>query len=202
MTPRKRVFRRHADRPDLGPAPEGLSLDGEQHSCGGSFRQREEPTEVFIRGRTVLVPQAFYACDKCGEKLFDLWQMDDARAAAARKLNEEEGLLQPEEIKALRESLGLTQAQFEQALGIGEKTVVRWEQGKVLPGQATALLLLLIRRDPTALEFLALRRGVDLSLPRRLPFKLWTADWEIEALGQGSAPATPTAVNHRLALVA
>lgn len=146
----------------LEAKPAHISLDGVEHSCGGTFHTLVEPAPVHIRGRDVEVDQERYRCDGCGEELFDLWQVDDARVAAARKLNEDEGLLQPEEIKELRESLGLTQTEFEKALGIGEKTVIRWEKGKVLPSQAMAMLLLLIKRDPAAMVFLADKRGVRL----------------------------------------
>jgi putative zinc finger/helix-turn-helix YgiT family protein len=103
------------------------------------------------------VPAEFYRCSGCGEERFDLEQVDRARAAAAEALTRAEGLLLPEEIRALRERLGLTQDAFEDALGLGRKTMVRWETGKVMPSQSMALLLLLLKRDPSAMKFLMAR---------------------------------------------
>lgn len=62
--------------------------------------------------------------------------------------------LTPDEIRGIRESFGLSQAAFEAALGLGPKTVVRWETGKVTPSRASTLLLVLLRRYPDALAHL------------------------------------------------
>lgn len=138
------------------PSQEGarLSWDGAPHSCGGSFSRARGPQPVDIRGATVMVDADHYYCAECGEVRFDLDQLDRARRAAMESLAESEGLLRPDEIRGLREKLGLTQAEFETALGLGPKTMVRWETARVMPCRAMALLLLLIRRDPSAMGFL------------------------------------------------
>lgn len=43
------------------------------------------------------------------------------------------GLLLPEEIKELREQLGITQKRMGELLQIGEKSYSRWETGRELP---------------------------------------------------------------------
>ena len=140
------------------------SFDGAEHSCGGHFERTTGAQEIAIRGESVTVIADFYRCSGCGEERFDLDQVDRARAAAAEALTKAEGLLLPEEIRALRERLGLTQDAFEDALGLGRKTMVRWETGKVMPSQSMALLLLLIERDPSAMGFLVSR---DRQLPTK-----------------------------------
>lgn len=137
---------------DHQPAPD---LAGLPHACGGRFRLARGLCAVTIRGDTVRVTAEHYACSGCGEQRFDLDQLDRARRAAATAHTKADGLLLPDQIRALREQLGLTQDAFEDALGLGRKTMVRWETGKVLPSQAMALLLLLIQRDPSAMRFLA-----------------------------------------------
>ena len=54
----------------------------------------------------------------------------------------------------IREGLGLTQQSFEQLLGVGPKTVVRWERGTVFQNRATDSLLRVIRAFPEAARFL------------------------------------------------
>jgi putative zinc finger/helix-turn-helix YgiT family protein len=141
------------------------SLEGARHSCGGVFHLVSEPTDIAIRGTAVRVPQDMFRCDGCGAERISLEQLDAARERAAEKLREQEGIMSPGEIRALREAFELSQAELEHALGLGPKTVVRWESGKVMPNQATSQLLLLIQRDPSALVFLAERRGISLQLP-------------------------------------
>lgn len=51
------------------------------------------------------------------------------------------GLLTPSEIQALRNSLGLTQAELSELLKIGAKTWTRWETGRQRPSQSLNLLL-------------------------------------------------------------
>lgn len=41
------------------------------------------------------------------------------------------GLLQPEEIRRIREKYGLSQVAFAKVLGLGNKTVARYENGSI-----------------------------------------------------------------------
>jgi hypothetical protein len=59
-----------------------------------------------------------------------------------------EGLLSPAQITAIRETLGLSQADLEKALGIGPKTVVRWEKGTVRQSRAADRLLRILAAHP------------------------------------------------------
>lgn len=150
-----------------GEAPSMPSIEGARHSCGGLFHLVSEPADIAIRGTAVRVPQDMFRCDGCGAERLSLEQLDAARERAAEKLREQESIMAPAEIRALREGFELSQAELERVLGLGPKTVVRWENGKVMPNQATSQLLLLIQRDPAALIFLAERRGITLQLPGR-----------------------------------
>jgi HTH-type transcriptional regulator/antitoxin MqsA len=145
---------------------------------------------VAIRGTTVSVSAEFYRCSGCGEERFDLEQVDRARTAAAEALTRAEGLLLPEDIRELRKRLGLTQEAFENSLGLGPKTVVRWESGKVIPSRAAALLLEALRRDPSLMRhFDALARGerpkeqvVSISAQ---PARKWQLSQQIELQASG-----------------
>jgi transcriptional regulator with XRE-family HTH domain len=75
------------------------------------------------------------------------------------------GLLMPKEIKAIRESLDLSQADFELLLGVGQKTVVRWEKGTVFQNRATDTLLRALRDVPGVAEYLGARTGVSVPMP-------------------------------------
>lgn len=84
-----------------------------------------------IGGKLVTGDLYVCKCAECGE-LISVPEYD--------RLNEKEflgkyrelcGLLQPEEIKATREKYGLSQANFAKLLGMGEKTITRYENGSV-----------------------------------------------------------------------
>lgn len=51
------------------------------------------------------------------------------------------GLLQPEEIRSLRECLGLTQKEMSDLLQIGAKSYTRWEGGRERPFRSLNILL-------------------------------------------------------------
>jgi HTH-type transcriptional regulator / antitoxin MqsA len=75
-------------------------------------------------------------------------EVEQLQKAAASQVRASQGLLQPEEIKALRASLGLSQAAFEDLLGTGAKTVVRWEKGTVFQSATADRLMRLLREMP------------------------------------------------------
>jgi transcriptional regulator with XRE-family HTH domain len=49
-------------------------------------------------------------------------------------------------VRAARERLGLTQAEFGDRLGVDKRTVIRWEQGSVLKRRDRIAITLLLER--------------------------------------------------------
>jgi putative zinc finger/helix-turn-helix YgiT family protein len=130
--------------------------------CGGVLRDVEERITLRVRGRPVPVDERFLRCDKCGEELVPpAHDLELDREAASRFL-EDRGRITPRRIRALRESLGVTQDFFEKAIGLPTKTVVRWEAGRVFPSKAVDALLRLLERDRSAFEFLCGENGCEL----------------------------------------
>ncbi len=91
--------------------------------------------------------------------------MDSAQRLASNAIREQEGLLRPEEIKSIRDRLSISQADFERLLGVGEKTVVRWERGTVFQNAATDNLMRVVSAFPQVAHFLAERHGVTIEAP-------------------------------------
>ncbi len=54
----------------------------------------------------------------------------------------------PEEIKAIRQSTGMTQVLFARFMGVSVKTVEAWEAGRNHPEGAACRLLALAQNDP------------------------------------------------------
>jgi putative zinc finger/helix-turn-helix YgiT family protein len=153
----------------LGRLMQSLKNDGGstrasavKHECGGVWDTHTARAQIKLRGITVDVDQEFFQCTECGERRVTRKQAAAAQEAANALLRKREQFLTPGEIREIRDGLGLTQEQLEQALGLGAKTVVRWENGRIIPQRSTDDLLRLIRRDPTALRFLAELHGAQL----------------------------------------
>jgi HTH-type transcriptional regulator/antitoxin MqsA len=89
-------------------------------------------------------------CPNCGEKYFGPAAVRVRHAAVSRAL----GLLTPQEIQAIRERFGPTQAEFARLTGIGEATISRWERGRVLPNRAMDRYLRLLASNPAIVHTL------------------------------------------------
>jgi putative zinc finger/helix-turn-helix YgiT family protein len=111
--------------------------------CGSTAldSERQEKFARSERGKTVPYWQEFYRCRGCHEEFLSAAQSEASSQSHAAALRQAERLVTPEEIKAARNLLGMNQDEFEIALGVGRKTVVRWERGTVVPSRAANGLL-------------------------------------------------------------
>jgi putative transcriptional regulator len=68
-------------------------------------------------------------------------EMNAGRAARVTKV-------EPSEVSEARQSSGLSQAEFADALGISKRTLQEWEQGRRSPSGAAQTLIRIARRHP------------------------------------------------------
>jgi len=85
--------------------------------------------EIDIRGELVPIHLHYYQCEECGEGYEKSRPDYDPLDAAYREYRSKKGLVQPEEIKQFRKTLGLTQKELSEILGIGIATLNRYENG-------------------------------------------------------------------------
>ena len=99
-------------------------------TCGefvSSFVQNT--TETFhVRGIDITITSPARICENCGEIIFDEVLDDEKLKLVYRAYREQKGLLQPEEIRAIREKRNLTQEEFSKLLGFN---VARYENGSL-----------------------------------------------------------------------
>lgn len=125
--------------------------------CGGSVVTFSGDIRIRVGKRAVTVASDHDVCTACEEAFYAPGQLEALEQRASSAIRDEDGLLSPAEIRAIRESMGLSQAGLEQLLGVGAKTVVRWERGTVVPNRATDNLLRTIEAVPAAAQFLRSR---------------------------------------------
>ena len=118
--------------------------------CGGSIGESLGPLEVPLRGQSVKVVGIPHGlCSGCGETYLGIDEMERVQKAAVDQARQTQGLLRPDEIRSLRAELGnISQARLEHLLGVGAKTVVRWEKGTVFQSAAADRLMRLVRAMP------------------------------------------------------
>jgi putative zinc finger/helix-turn-helix YgiT family protein len=110
-----------------------MSAAAECPICGQrAVESTDAPVTVEFRDASYDVPGFTYdVCRSCGEEFFAAGQVDAIHSVAVAMARTDQGLLTPAEIRQLRADLGLTQQGLEDVLGVGPKTVTRWEKGTV-----------------------------------------------------------------------
>lgn len=93
-------------------------------------------------------------CPDCGEGLLTLQAATRLQETAHAIYRERHGLLAPEEIRRLRESLGLSQASLAELLHLGANTISRWETGRIVQSASMDVLLRMVRDLPGSLDYL------------------------------------------------
>lgn len=133
--------------------------------CGGSMERARVVREVQVGHRSIPVEAEVSRCSRCGEILLAAGQMREMQRRAAEIARQEDGLLAPAEIRALRERYQLSQEAFERLIKADPKTVTRWERGTVCQNGTADTLMRLLRDEPAIAVRLAAERGVELQQP-------------------------------------
>lgn len=172
-------------------------MDNDTNNCPNCDLPAEivrETRHVPLGQRRVEVEDEFLRCGSCREEFYTPELADQRHKRAVDRARMEDNLLSPAQIKAIREELGLSQKVFEQVLGVGEKTCVRWEMGRVCQNVATDRLIRLIASDRSNIERLASINGVVLPDSCFVPAQARAKEfvpvkyWEVGASGRALGP--------------
>ena len=158
--------------------------------CGGLMTRTTVVGPIELGARSVEFEHEMLQCGDCGEGLYEPGEIDALQLRVAAKVRDEYGLMQPAEIVALRGRWKLSQSAFERLLGVGPKTVVRWEGGRVCPNQATDWLLRILRDVPGVAEYLSAANGVPIGFADAKPS---SSRISAGAKPSGRAPSRPAA---------
>lgn len=135
--------------------------------CGGRAVPEQGPRNVQVGDRTVTVDAEYLRCERCGEVFYAPGQVREMQRAAVDRVRQEDGLLAPPEVEAIRARYGLSQASFERLIGAGTNTVARWERGTAAPHGTADTLLRILRERPEVVAQLARQRGIQLRTDAR-----------------------------------
>lgn len=108
-------------------------------------------------------------CGDCGERYLEPNQI---RAFEKKVLDAQRvalGLLTADEIKQIREKLGIQKERLEKILNFNPKSFYRWEEGYSIQSDAVDTTLRILRKHPEAIFELAEERGVPLNVKRGRP---------------------------------
>jgi len=117
--------------------------------CGGRVTRSSAGITIEVRGIAVTVEGVEHGrCRRCGETYLDLAATEVVQRQAVAGARAARGLLTPGDIRRLRAALDLSQAELERVLGVGPKTVVRWEKGTVFQSATADRLMRLLAVKP------------------------------------------------------
>ncbi|MEJ0027031.1 MAG: type II toxin-antitoxin system MqsA family antitoxin [Rhizomicrobium sp.] len=108
------------------------------------------------RERVVQLP-GWYPAKRGGESLHVGGDMAVVDKALAELKAESQGVLKPDEVRAIRLRLKLSQRKASELLGGGPRAFQKYESGEVLVSRPMTQLLRLLERDPRRLEELTRR---------------------------------------------
>ena len=131
-------------------------------ACGETAEVVREERDVAISSHLVRVTDEFMRCSGCGETYYLPGGMEATEFRAAEKIRQVHGLMQPVEIRALRESLGLTQAQLGCLLNVGPTAAGQWEKGTAVQSGTADTLLRLLNIESDVLPLLGRLNNVSV----------------------------------------
>jgi len=106
----------------------------------------------------------FTKCDACAAEYYSPEQSKSADRRLVDARRRAERMMTGEEIKALRQSFQLSQQQFEAILGIGAKTVVRWENNTAVQSKAIDNVLNMLKLEPHNIRLLQRLRQAPVNV--------------------------------------
>ena len=98
------------------------------------------------KGDSYQVDVPLVTCLDCGLAFTDFRAEQLRHVAACRHL----GLFTPGEVKALRDSLGMSRREFDEAFGIPPASMERWENGRLMQNRSMNTLLKALSNPATA----------------------------------------------------
>jgi HTH-type transcriptional regulator/antitoxin MqsA len=124
-----------------------------------------------VGGREIRIPGDIATkCASCGEEFYTGAQAREADRKVVEVRRLREGHLSGENVRKIRQALGMSQSSLEKALGIGAKTIVRWENGTSVQSRLMDSMLRLVAFNPDNLRLLArLRDATDDAMSAAMP---------------------------------
>lgn len=103
------------------------------HNCQKehTIKEVKELREYTIKGTKVSGEITILRCENCGEEIYNKENEINNDRIIFDDYKRKNNLLTSEEIKAMRENYGLSQAVLAKLLGFGEKTITRYENGAI-----------------------------------------------------------------------
>lgn len=124
-------------------------------TCATRMLVTRDAMELSVNGEAISVRGIRHLrCPKCGEGILTRDEAREFRERAFDKYRAKHKLLGPQDIREIREQLGMSQKELAKRLQLGEVTISRWESNSVIQTSALDLLLRLMRDVPEVRRYI------------------------------------------------
>lgn len=124
---------------------------------GAPMHRDTRPMTLTYKGQSITFDMPGWYCDRSEQSIHTGEDMKVSDRMLNRLKARTEGLLEPEEIRRIRQKLRLNQVQAGELIGGGPRAFQKYEAGDLLPSRAISSALVLLDNDPTALRILEAR---------------------------------------------
>lgn len=139
----------------------------------GHLHEQIGKNKLEYKGQTAELDLHYHLCNVCGGEQSDAAQLRQNKRAMMAFRKRVDGLLSGAEVRALRERMGISQAEAAKLFGGGPVAFSKYESDDVAQSEAMDKLLRLAAELPETLAFLKHRAGMeDLRPPRWTSFPL------------------------------
>ena len=121
---------------------------------GKSMVRDTRPMELKYKSESVTVQMPGWYCLDSGESIHTGEDMKVSDAALKELKIKAEKLLKPEEIKRIRQGLGLTQREAGEVIGGGPNAFQKYESGDILLSKGMSNFLRVLEKHPEEVETL------------------------------------------------
>ena len=149
--------------------------------CGLGTVHRQYKNEDFeYKGhKKVIENYPVIVCSDCGEEFVSAQDAKPFEKDLTDFQREVDGLLKPDEIRTIRESLGYNQTEFARVMKVGVKNFARYENGLSPQSRYLDWLLRVLREHPEAMHV------IDPKRSRTKDYSYWTNKFcQFEGLAQ------------------
>lgn len=112
-----------------------------------SYTEKTVQESFPVKGDEIVVDSIVSFCSECGNEIWNEENDSQTLKKAFDIYRVKHGLLLPKQIKGIREKYGCSQSTFARALGLGEKTITRYERGSLQDRAHNGLIALAEKPD-------------------------------------------------------
>lgn len=131
-----------------------------------------------VRGEDIEVATRIHYCPDGDHSYYSVDDEEDKFQSAYTEYRRRRGLLQPYEIRQIREKYGLSQKNFARLLGWGEITIHRYESGAIQDSVHNDLLLLIRELENFKKYFVGKRGSIEPEISKKVENRIFEIEKE------------------------